>query len=190
MNGYGELSLVTKAYLDSFYKILNTMISEMRSAPITNSISDIFIRQMIPHHAAAIEMSKNILLYTTNLELQNIALNIIAEQTKSIANMQVIHQQCSLMTNTNYEIAQYMNAFKEISETMFYEMGTAPITNGVNANFVREMIPHHEGAIRMSNNVLQFNSCSPLKPILYAIIATQMKGIKQMHQLLERMDSC
>lgn len=185
-----ELSLVTKAYLDTYFKILNTMIREMTSVHPTNSISDIFIRQMIPHHAAAIEMSKNILRYTTNLELQNIALNIIAEQTKSIANMQAMHQRCSLFTNTNYEISQYMNIYKEVSGTMFHEMGTAPITNGVNGNFVREMIPHHEGAVRMCNNVLQFNICPQLKPILHAIIITQTKGIKQMQQLLVSLDGC
>ncbi|MGF7048113.1 hypothetical protein J2T13_002619 [Paenibacillus sp. DS2015] len=114
MNSHCELSLVTKAYLDSFFNILNNMIREMTSVPLSHSISDVFIWQMIPHHAAAIEMSKNILKYTTNLELQSIALNIIAEQTKSIANMQ--------MTNTDYERSHYMNRFREISDTMFNQM--------------------------------------------------------------------
>ncbi|GGH23286.1 DUF305 domain-containing protein [Paenibacillus segetis] len=190
MNSHCELSLVTKAYLDTFFKILNNMIQNMTSVHLTNSISDIFIRQMVPHHLAAIEMSNNILKYTTNLELQGIALNIIAEQTQSIANMQAIQQQCSLMTNTDFERSHYMDRFKEISETMFFEMGSAQITNGVNANFVREMIPHHEGAVRMSNNVLHFNICPMLKPILYAIISSQCKGIKQMQQLLARLDCC
>ncbi|MFX3632870.1 MAG: DUF305 domain-containing protein [Candidatus Pristimantibacillus sp.] len=190
MNRHNELSLVTKAYLDCYFNILNTMIRDMTSVPLTNSISDIFIRQMIPHHRAAIEMSNNILKYTTNLELQSIALNIIAEQTKSITNMQAIQHQCGLMTNTDYERSHYMTRFNEISNTMFVEMSSAPITNGVNANFVREMIPHHVGAIRMSNNVLQFNICPELKPILYAIITSQCKGIEQMQQLLERLGSC
>jgi len=185
-----ELSLVTKAYLDAYFKILNNMIREMRSVHSTNSISDIFIRQMIPHHAAAIAMSKNILQYTTNLELQNIALNIIAEQTKSIANMKAIHHKCSLLTNTNYEIYQYMNIYSGVSETMFHEMSTAPITNGVNSNFVREMIPHHEGAVRMCNNALQFNICPQLKSILQAIIISQTRGIKQMQQLLVSLENC
>ncbi|OMF33755.1 DUF305 domain-containing protein [Paenibacillus sp. FSL H8-0548] len=190
MGSHNELSLVTKAYLDSFFNILNNMIREMTSVQLTNSISDIFIRQMIPHHAAAIEMSKNILRYTTNLELQSIALHIIAEQTKSIMNMRDIQQKCSLITNTDYERSQYMNRFGEISKTMFYEMGSAPITNGINANFVREMIPHHEGAVRMSHNALQFNICPMLKPILNAIITSQCEGIKQMKQLLARLDCC
>ncbi|MFC5702721.1 DUF305 domain-containing protein [Cohnella faecalis] len=73
---------------------------------------------------------------------------------------------------------------------MFFEMGTAPVTNGVNANFVREMIPHHEGAVRMSNNVLQFNICPGLKLILYAIITTQCEGIRQLKHLLNHLDNC
>ena len=188
MNSHCKLSLVTKTYLDTFFNILNNMIQKMTNVALTNSISDIFIRQMIPHHAAAIEMSNNILRYTTNLELQDIALNIVAEQTKSIANMQAIQQQCGSVTNSEYERSHYMNSFRSISETMFHEMGTACITNGVNANFLREMIPHHMGAVRMSNNVLQFNICPQLKPILYAIISSQCEGIKQMQQLLIQLE--
>lgn len=190
MNTHCQLSLVTTAYLDSFCKILNNMIQEMTSVQLTDSISDNFIRQMIPHHRAAIEMSTNILRYTTNLELQSIALHIISEQTKSIANMQAIQQQCSVVTNSEVEVSHYIKHFRGISETMFYEMGSAQITNGVNANFVREMIPHHKGAVRMSNNALHFNICPMLKPILHVIITSQCEGITQMQQLLPKLGCC
>ncbi len=49
----------------------------MSNAKLTNSISHNFIVQMIPHHEAAIEMSENILKYTSNDSLQNIASNKI-----------------------------------------------------------------------------------------------------------------
>ncbi len=166
------------------------MIRDMTSVPLTNSISDNFINQMIPHHLAAIEMSRNLLRFTTNLELQTIASNIISEQTKSISNMEAIQYKCSLLVNADYERFQYMNRFKKITEMMFNQMGSAPVTNGINANFVREMIPHHEGAVRMSNNVLHFNICPSLKPILYAIIASQCEGIKKMQQLLQQLNDC
>lgn len=185
-----KLSHVTQAYLDVFYNILNTMIRDMTSVQLTNSISNNFINQMIPHHEAAIKMSRNILQYTTNLELQCIATNIISEQTKSISNMKAIQSKCSLLLNSDREISQYMHRFKEIAETMFKRMGSAPITNGVNVNFVREMIPHHEGAVQMSHNVLCFNICPPLKPILYAIISSQCEGIREMQLLLRRLDHC
>ncbi|MGE7921158.1 DUF305 domain-containing protein [Viridibacillus sp. NPDC093762] len=98
--------------------------------------------------------------------MQSIATNIIA-------NMQSIQNKCSNIINTDYENSHYMNGFKVIADRMFSEMCSAQITNDVNANFVREMIPHHEAAVRMSYNALLFNICSELKPVLYAIISSQ-----------------
>lgn len=189
MSNY-KLSNVTQTYLDAYYTILNTMVQRMTSVQPTYSISDNFIQQMIPHHQAAIEMSKNILRYTTNLEVQEIATNIISSQTQSIANMQAVQPTCSMLMNNDFELSIYMREFEMIAQTMFYEMGSAPVTNGVNANFLREMIPHHEGAVRMSNNALQFNICPGLKPILNAIIISQSEGIRQMEHLLKHLDNC
>ena len=98
-----KLSNVTNTYLKVYYDILNTMIRRMTSAQLKPSISENFIQQMIPHHQAAIEMSKNILRYTTNLKLQAIALYIISAQTKSISNMKLIQPTCSLVTNNFIE---------------------------------------------------------------------------------------
>ena len=83
-----------------------------------------------------------------------------------------------------------MNEFRIIAQTMFWEMRLAPVTNSVNANFIREMIPHHEGAVRMSNNALQFNICPELKPILYTILTSQCEGIRQLTHLLNYIDNC
>ena len=72
-----KISNVARRYLDTFSVILDTMIRCMAEVKITDSISCNFIKQMIPHHRAAIDMSLNILRYTTDIEVQNIALNII-----------------------------------------------------------------------------------------------------------------
>ncbi len=47
-----------------------------------------------------------------------------------------------------------------------------------------QMIPHHEGAVRMVDNVLQFHICQELNPILYAIWSSQTRGIARMQDLL------
>lgn len=83
-NNTCKISNVAKKYLEDFYIILEKMEKGMIDVKLTDSISNNFIMQMILHHRAAIEISSNILKYTTNIELQNIALNIISEQTKSI----------------------------------------------------------------------------------------------------------
>lgn len=71
---------------------------------------------------------------------------------------------------------------------MFNGMENAVSTNNINANFMREMIPHHRGAIEMSKNALQYDICAGLRPILNAIITSQQKGIVQMQQLLKYMN--
>lgn len=184
MNNPYRLSNVTKEYLDTYHCILEDMIKGMTEAELNDSISHNFIVQMIPHHRAAIEMSHNILRYTTNIPLQNIAEGIIQEQTKSIENMLNIMEHCSKKTNPERDVYLYQRRVDRIMETMFSAMENARTNNNVNGDFMREMIPHHRGAIEMSENVLQYEICPELKPILYAIISSQRKGIREMETLL------
>lgn len=90
MNQSCNLSNVTNDYLAAYDCILCDMIDEMTHADLSDSISHNFITQMIPHHQGAVEMSRNLLRYTTHIPLQNLALAIITEQTKSISDMQAI----------------------------------------------------------------------------------------------------
>ena len=177
-------SNVTKCYLSRFYEILDEMIRGMRDAPLTDSISHNFIVQMIPHHRAAIEMSQNLLQYTTFVPLQNIASRIISEQTKSIEDMEAVLESCSAQENTGQECCLYRRRLDQITQTMFADMENACTTNNINANFMREMIPHHLGAIRMSEHALRFPICPELVPILRAIITSQRRGVREMRQLL------
>lgn len=190
MNRCNELSIATKNYLEAFYFILDKMIRDMTDVELTNSISYNFMIQMIPHHRAAIEMSENILIYTTNIQVQNIALGIIEAQTKSIEDMQSIECTCSEVTNSDQELCAYQNEMDQIMQVMFSEMSDARATNQMNCNFMREMIPHHLGAVRMSETTLQYNICSGLVPILQAIIESQKKGIMQMQRLLRCIGCC
>lgn len=184
MNRSYRLSNVTKDYLSEFHCILDTMKKEMTSAELSDSISHNFIIQMIPHHEAAIRMSENLLKYTTFIPLQDIALQIISEQTKSIADMQKAECVCRRLINSDQDICLYERRTDQIMNHMFGEMETACSDNNVNGNFMREMIPHHRGAVEMSENTLQYNICPELVPILEAIITSQKRGIVQMQQLL------
>lgn len=187
MNHQAELSNVTEQYLSRFYEILDKMIEEMTSVSLTDSISYNFIVQMIPHHRAAIEMSRSILQYTTFIPLQNIASNIIAEQTKSIEDMMAAKNCCARLRNAEEDLQLYMQCFQQITHVMFTNMSNALTSNDINADFMHEMIPHHKGAIRMSDNALRFSICPELKPILHAIITSQQAGVRKMEHLLHCM---
>ncbi len=184
MNRQCRLSMVTKEYLESFYCILDEMICGMTEVELSDSISYNFIVQMIPHHQAAIAMSENILKYTTNIALQDIALQIIEEQTKSIENMRAIQCECEQMCNSQRDLCLYQRRIEQIMQAMFSRMGHAKVSNEIDADFIREMIPHHEGAIAMAQTALQYDICPRLVPILEAIIFSQKRGVVQMQNLL------
>lgn len=174
----------TKDYLTRFYEILDEMIQGMEDACLTDSISQNFIVQMIPHHRAAIQMSENVLKYTSCAPLREIASGIITTQTQGILDMRDALGRCRTLTNSCQDIRLYRRELQNIMHTMFTEMDTACSTNNISDNFMREMIPHHRGAVRMSENALRYCICQELVPILNNIISSQEKGIEEMEKLL------
>ncbi len=171
-------------YLNEFRRILETMEEEMTCAELGDSISRNFIVQMLPHHRAAIKMSENILKYSCDRRIRAIASGIIAEQTESIRNMEAALGCCSCVKNTERDLCSYEACTDEILKTMFHRMAGARQDNCINCNFLREMLPHHKGAVKMSENALRFPICPELVPILDAIITSQKKGIAEMERLL------
>lgn len=181
-----QLSNNTQVYLCRFYEILNTMKKDMTNVPLIDSVSHNFISQMIPHHMASIEMSKNLLRYTTWIPLQEIAQNIVTVQTESIHDMEAVLSQCSGCVNSQQELCFYQKRFDHIANTMFTHMNNARRGNDINGNFIREMIPHLEGAIQMSQNALGFPICPKLVPILKSIVTSQEKEIWQIKSLMRQ----
>ena len=176
-----------KEYLARFHEILEEMINSMTAPKSTCSISLDFIERMIPHHRAAIEMCENILKYTECEPLCAIAKNIICEQTKSIENLEKVKECCAKKKNTNIDVCRYEKKTECIMENMFSKMGNACKGNCIDQDFILEMIPHHLGAIEMSENAMRFDICPRLRPILRDIIYSQRKGVNQMRSLLKNM---
>ncbi len=181
-----QLSGDAQKYVRRFYEILDEMIRGMTDAELTNSISHNFIVQMIPHHRAAIEMSESLLKYSELDPLRRIAENIIKTQTQSIADMKKALPRCEMKLNSRIALSLYRKRYGEITRKMFSEMRNACSDNDINADFMREMIPHHQGAIRMSKNALQYPICPQLDPILKAIITSQERGVREMESLLRQ----
>ena len=61
----------------------------MTAEPASGDPDGVFVRMMIPHHQGAIDMSKALLLYGKDRELQQLAKSIIAEQQNEIQLMQL-----------------------------------------------------------------------------------------------------
>jgi len=174
-------------YLDDYYEILNEMKRRMTSVTLTDSISRDFIVQMIPHHRAAVEMCGSVLRYPVGEPIQTLARTIINQQTRGIAELKSLLTPCTAIRNGPQEVRRYLWRNAQILEALFYDMAHVSGV-GIEQNFLREMIPHHEGAVRMSENALDFCICRPLRPLLRGIIETQEREIVQMRRLLAGMD--
>lgn len=159
----------------------------MTAAARTGSISRDFITQMIPHHQAAVEMCENVLRYTVSAPVGELARTIIRQQTRGIAVMEAMLRPCAAVRNSPEEVCRYLRRNDRVLHTMFSAMAHVSGV-GVEQNFLREMLPHHEGAVQMSENALRFCICQPLRPVLQSIIATQEQEIGEMRRLLAEME--
>jgi len=92
--------------------------------------------------------------------------------------------------NTRADQIRYQDRMNQIKQTMFTKMENARTTGHINCDFMREMIPHHMGAVEMASLTLAYPICPELRPILQAIITSQQKGICQMQTLLQNLGYC
>jgi uncharacterized protein (DUF305 family) len=74
-------------------------------------------------------------------------------------------------------------AFREANDRMHRDMGIA-FTGNVDADFVRGMIPHHQGAIDMAQVLLEHGKDPELRKLAEAIIAAQEAEIAMMRAWL------
>lgn len=181
-----ECKYQVQNYLARFDEILCQMADKMLNAQLTNNnITINFIRCMIPHHQAAIYMCENLLKYTNYTPLQEIARDIIKTQTSGIMQMKEIARTTIGFENSQRDVNCYLEKYFEITRNMICRMKNSPRCNNINLNFVNEMIPHHEGAISMCNNLLHYRIDPRLRNVANSIIEEQSRGVRQLEAIRE-----
>lgn len=172
-----------KRYLTRFDQILCQMANKMLSQNIVNNITIDFIVCMIPHHQAAIYMCENLLNYTDYEPLQEIANNIISMQTRGIKQMEEICRTTKGFESCKEDVSCYIKRYLSITKHMIDRMKNSSRCVNINLSFVNEMIPHHEGAIAMCENLLQYCIDPRLKEVADSIIREQSEGVRQLKQI-------
>ena len=78
---------------------------------------------------------------------------------------------------------RYLYRYDEIVKQMAEKMLSRNVTNSITINFIECMIPHHQAAIEMSENLLQYTRYQPLQEIAQNIIKMQTEGIQEMEEI-------
>jgi uncharacterized protein (DUF305 family) len=134
-----------------------------------------FLSQMIAHHAAALEMAKGALATATKPETKQEAQKVIDSQTKEIAQMTGWLKEWYKTTPDKSEQSlvnadmKGMMAMPVTTDRMFFEM----------------MIPHHQGAVDMSELALQNAGRDEVVKLAREIIAAQKAEIATYQEMLK-----
>lgn len=84
----------------------------------------------------------------------------------------------------NEELSEASKAFEAAMHKMHKDMGQ-PYTNDVDVDFVRGMIPHHQGAIEQAEILLKYSKNPRLRRLAGGIIAAQKREIRFMVKWLK-----
>ena len=138
-----------------------------------------FLDSMIHHHEGAVSMAKIVLRKSEREELKTFARKIIEDQNREIAQMSSWREAwfAGKPSAMNMELPGMKKSMMtpEHEKMMESASGTA-----FDIHFVDMMIPHHEGAVEMSREMLAKGEHKELKTLAEQIIKAQDDEIKQM----------
>lgn len=153
---------------------------DMKSSPnAANAPYDLqFLDTMTAHHQGAVEMAGPAAAKVQHSEIKTLAANIISSQQKEIAQMKAWRDQwfAGKEPAMNMEMMGMNDSMRGMDMKM---LGTLS-GNEFDLAFIKQMIPHHEGAVFMAKEALQKSTKPEIKTLAGAIIKAQEAEIKQM----------
>lgn len=172
-------------------QIIDLMHKPMMQTPFLESDNlDLnFISNMIPHHQGAIDASEMLLKHSKNQRARAQAQAIIKEQKAEIKEFESLIPQLQEQKKlySPKEVTLFNNQAKTDMEAMMKAMNETKLHNRIDYDFLSSMIPHHQGAIDASKQILQYTQNEQIKTIAKHIIQTQEKEIETFKTILKNM---
>ena len=148
-----------------------------------------FIEQMIPHHEDAVVMAEMALEKSQKTEIKALARNIITSQTGEINEMRSWYKKwynTDVPDSVSYMGHSMINHSQ--GQMMGGMMGDETDIEGLknatdfDAEFIRQMIPHHQMAVMMAQMVAVTSARNEIKKLAEDIIQAQTDEINQMRE--------
>jgi uncharacterized protein (DUF305 family) len=146
-----------------------------------------FLDSMIPHHQGALVMAQEVLKKSKRPKLIKLAKGTIADQKKEIAQMKLWRKQWypkaaaePIMWHAEMKHEMVMTA--EHKQSMMMSMSLGKADAGFDLRFLNAMIPHHQGAVTMGQDLLLKSKRPQMKKLAQNIIKSQQAEIDLMTQ--------
>lgn len=154
--------------------------SAMMSSPNASSAPyDLqYIDTMTAHHHGAIEMANMAETKALHPELKALAKKIVAAQERENGEMKAWRKQwfAGQAPAINMEMSGMHDSMGDMDMKELAKLGGREF----DLEFIRQMIPHHEGAVAMAREALQKSQRAEIKSAADSVIRAQEAEIKQM----------
>lgn len=178
------------AYLQEESTIMMDMMDGMENIDESGYAATDFLSGMIPHHEAAVAMAKSYLQNgAENQELIDLANSIIETQNKEIEDMNALVQEYRSAEKKDEEKAKaHLKEYREMFDS-HDDMMHGSSANSVDAAFAQGMLMHHEMAVEMAEDILEYTDEEAVITLANNIIATQKQEIEKMEDILDQLNA-
>lgn len=171
-------SEATKAYQAT----MDAMHADMMKKPTGKPDLD-FMNGMIPHHQGAIDMAKTVLQYGKDPEIKTLAENVIKAQEGEIAMIKAWLGKVDQAALP--EVADSAKANEEAMAGIMKNL-MMDYSGDADVDFVKSMIPHHQGAIDMARVAIQYAKDPEVLKLANEIVTAQEGEIAFMQGWLKK----
>lgn len=166
------------------YASANKKMHKGMMIPYTGDPDVDFVAGMIPHHQGAVDMARVQLQYGKDEDLKKLARGIIVNQTNEIAMMSSWLRGRGGFVLPDAQERPTTKGFTEAMHKMHADMNI-DFTGDADVDFVRGMIPHHQGAVDMAEVYKPYGKYQQFQDLATDIISTQEQEIRLMQKWLE-----
>jgi len=147
-----------------------------------------FVREMIPHHAMAVDMAEMAEMQAVHARLKTLAASIVEDQNAEIRQLKAIAKRLKVKPlPSGHEEHEAMMRDAETLGLAMEEMGMDMEMDELDGakpfdrRFIDMMITHHQGAIGMARAELAKGTSAQLREIARGIVSAQKREITQMN---------
>lgn len=175
-------------YITEQDSIMMAMMEDMIIRERSGSAAVDFLKGMIPHHEAAIKMSESYLNHGGNSEeLKALAQDIITAQKEELKQMnEMVNEYEKNGPKDDANEDAYLEKYSEMfsDDSMSHHINPDGAEN-IDQAFAEGMIMHHQMAVDMARDILDYTQEKEVRELAENIIELQEKEIAQMEKLAE-----